>query len=98
MTKVMMKMHMLRLDTKLVPRVSKNEPTSIPPTTAVTTAATMMMRMESSFIAKPMITMAIPRSLSSSMGSMFAPPFAYGSKVPGACRTAREHRFSVRYR
>ena len=72
-TNVMMKMHMLRLETKLSPRVSRNATGSMPPTTAVATAATMMMRMESSLSAKPATTMTIPRSLISSAGSIGPP-------------------------
>ena len=72
-TNVMMKMHMLRFETKLSPSVFRNATGSIPPTTAVAMAATMMMRIESSLSAKPTTTMTIPRSLRSSVGSIGPP-------------------------
>ena len=72
-TKVMMNTHMLRLETKLEPMVSRNETGAMPATRAVTTAATMITRMESSLQAKPTTTMTMPSSLRSSMGSIGPP-------------------------
>ena len=64
--KTMTKVHMLRLETKLEPSVSSSVTRSMPLTSAVTTAAAMMIRMESIFITNPTMTMTIPRSFNNS--------------------------------
>ena len=56
----MMNIAMLRFDTNDVPNVVRNPSTPMPPTSAVATADTMMIRIASSLRANPMITMTIP--------------------------------------
>ena len=75
MTNVMMKMSMERLETKLLPIVERNVTGSMPATRAVATAATMMMRIESSLSAKPTTTITMPRSFRRLMGSISSLPF-----------------------
>ena len=78
-TMTMMKMGMLRLLTKLLPRVSRNSIGLSPPARAVATAATMMTRMESSFRAKPTTKMTMPMSV---MYSMPSPSFRARPTAP----------------
>ncbi len=75
MTNVMTKMSMLRLETKLLPIVARNVIGSIPATSAVATAATMMIRIESSLRAKPTTTITMPKSLRRLIGSISSHPF-----------------------
>ena len=58
----MMKIAMLRFETNEVPSVVRKPSAPMPPTSAVTTAATMMIRIASSLRAKPTITITIPKS------------------------------------
>jgi hypothetical protein len=60
-------MSMLRLETKPLPMVWRKTTGSIPAMTAVTTAAIMMVRMESHLRANPTTTIRIPSSFISSM-------------------------------
>ena len=78
MTNVMMKMSMERFATKLLPMVERNVTGSMPATRAVATAATMMMRIESSLSAKPTTTITMPRSFRRLMGSISPLPFPAG--------------------
>jgi hypothetical protein len=60
---IKMKIAMLRFATKVDPRVSSKPPTPKLPTNAVTIAATMIIKIESSFKAKPTITTKTPNNL-----------------------------------
>ena len=71
-TNTIIKVHILRFATKLEPSVSKKVTKSIPPTRAVTTAATIMIKIESIFNTNPMITIKIPNSLSNSIFSILS--------------------------
>ena len=72
-TRTMINVHMLRLDTKLDPNVCKNVTTSMPETSAVTMAATMMISMESNFKINPTTTIKIPSNFKISI--KFLPPY-----------------------
>ena len=56
-----------RFETKLVPSVFNKPSTPRPPVIAVTTAATKIIKIESNFNAKPIITIKIPINLTNSM-------------------------------
>ena len=58
----MMKIAMLRFETNDVPNVVRKPSTPMPPTSAVTKAATIMIRIASSLRAKPTITITIPNN------------------------------------
>ena len=82
----MMKMAMLRFATKVLPSVSSRVTGPRPPTSAVTTAATRMTRMESSFSAKPAMTMTMPSSFSSSIiAFLYTYIFPASYRAPAAC-------------
>ena len=59
--------HILRLATKLDPSVSKKVTGSIPATSAVTIAAIIIIKIESSFNTNPITTIRIPNNFNNSI-------------------------------